>query len=96
MSGKEFVNYDFPETYPDQNEYYSDDDVPDYYDYNYDYSNGITGSNVLVEQMRPTRPSFITGQNVIRWWMGEQSKQRKLVQPLLLIFAVKSQTNLNP
>ena len=64
MSGKEF-NYDYPQTYPDQNEY-SNEDVPDYYDYSYDYTNGITGSNVLVEQMKPTRPSFITGQNVIR------------------------------
>ena len=67
-SGKEYVNYDFPENYPEFTNEYFNDDVPDYYpDYNYDYSNGITGSNVLVEQMKPTQPSpFITGQNVIR------------------------------
>ena len=36
---------------------------------NYDYynGNGITGANVLTEMRpNPTRPSFITGNNVIR------------------------------
>ena len=57
---------------------YSQDFNTDFYDYtssvtdnilNYDYytGHGITGANVLNEMRpNPTRPSFITGSNVIR------------------------------
>ena len=69
MSGKEYVNYNFN----DYDDDYSATDFSYNYDtsnnYFYDYNNvGITGANVLTE-MRPgpTKPSFITGQNVIRY-----------------------------
>ena len=69
VSGKEYVNYDFS----DYDDDYSATDFSYDYDtsnnYFYDYNDvGIIGSNVLTE-MRPgpTKPSFITGQNVIRY-----------------------------
>ena len=63
VSGKEYVDYDYSNYDFSQETFTPADD--EYYYSDYDYSSGITGGNVLIEQMKPTRPSFITGQNVI-------------------------------
>ena len=57
---------DFNTNFYDYSSSVGDTDSDSNYDY-YSYGNGITGANVL-DEMRPnpTRPSFITGSNVIR------------------------------
>ena len=59
-------NGDFNTNFYDYSSSVGDTDSDSNYDY-YSYGNGITGANVL-DEMRPnpTRPSFITGSNVIR------------------------------
>ena len=71
MNSKEYVDYDFSDDYtnPDYSYSYQNSNNPSQFNNFYDYnSDGITGANVLSE-MRPgpTQPSFITGQNVIRY-----------------------------
>ena len=59
-------NGDFYTNFYDYSDSVTDTDTVSSYDY---YNgNGITGANVLNEMRpNPTRPSFITGSNVIRY-----------------------------
>ena len=62
----DYFNGDFNTNFYDYSSSVTDTDTVSNYDY---YNgNGITGANVLNEMRpKPTRPSFITGSNVIRY-----------------------------
>ena len=60
------AEYDSDNDYPNYQNIYEESNN-NYYDYQYD-STGITGANVLSEMRpQPTKPTFITGQNVIKY-----------------------------